>query len=71
MSEELTLRHIRAFLALAACLHFGRAAVQLEIGQPLLGKRIAQTERALGVRPGLRREGRQPVPRRRVYADVL
>ena len=50
MISEVTLRHIRAFLALAACLHFGRAAAQLGVGQPLLSKRIAQTERALGVR---------------------
>ena len=50
MIEDLGFKHVQAFLALAAQLHFGRAAAQLGIGQSLLSKRIAQAEAALGVR---------------------
>ncbi len=44
------LDHLECFVTLADELHFGRAAARLHIGTPAMSKRIAELERALGVR---------------------
>lgn len=47
MSVEI--RHIQAFLAVAADLHFGRAAMKLNVAQPALSRTIQDLELLLGV----------------------
>lgn len=48
-SNQLELRHIKYFLAVAECLHFRNAADKLFISQPGLSRQIKQMEDDLGI----------------------
>lgn len=45
---RIEIRHLRAFIEVADCLHFRRAAERLNVAQPALSRTIAQLEEALG-----------------------
>lgn len=46
--QQLTIRHLRVFVALAEDLHFGRAAAQLHLTSSALSQTLSQLEAAVG-----------------------
>src|SRR5687768_11120326 len=58
----LSIRHVRAFLAIAEVSHFGRAAARLDIAQPLLSQMMLRLEQVVGATLLIRRPTVQLTP---------